>query len=320
MTSHIWTTLTRGDRDFDKDINKRSVAAARKHLTGPYALHKKLGTLIRTDRPYYKERIDGIIGQFEETAEGIQEAPPMMPIPVGDMTIRIKYYTAALVLSKNRVEDEGGGLIQKLVPKISERAIEKMEIDFQTLFFGNPTVYNPLRDLRDGVALGSTAHPAGPYGALSGNAFGAPTQLSETALAQVVSSFMAVRDDNGDLAPIMATTFTLGVHPSKLQAARQLVLSLSSTVDYKNSGVRNSATVGGITWEVVPMLYSQNANAWFVVADDDEGTGLTIVARKLPTAPKKIIRENPEQIQYFGEMRYGMAATDWRRFFFSPGA
>lgn len=318
--SHIWTTLSRGDRDFDRDIDNRTVAAARKHLTGPYAFHKRFADVRNINRPFLKDRVDGIIGQFQEIAEGPQEAPPMQIIPVVDMSIRVKYYGAALVLSKNRVDDEGGGLIQKLVPKIIERAIEKIEIDTQNVIFVNPTVYDPMRDLRDGVALASTAHPAGPYGATWGNTFAAPTALSETSLAQVVSSFMALRDDNGDLAPAMVTRFTLAVHPTKLQSTRQLVMSLSSTADYKNSGVRNAATVGGITWDVIPALYSQNVNAWAVRAEDGDMGGITIAARQMPQAPRKIIRENPDQVQYFSTMRYGMGITDPRGLFYSAGA
>lgn len=320
MGNHIWTTLTRGDRDFERDIDKRSVAAARKHLEGPYALHKRLFDVIRTDRPYWSERIDGITGNVEEIAEGIQEAPPMMPVPLGDLKIRVKLYAAALILSKERVDDEGAPIIQKMVPKIMERHMERIEIAASNMILVNPTVYDPLRDLRDGVALASTAHPAGPYGELWGNTFSVSTALSETALASVVSSFMAVRDDNGDLAPMMVTKYTLGVHPTKLQYARQLVLSLSSTADYKNSGVRNSATVGGITWDVVPLLYSQNTNAWFVEAEDGGESGFTMVARQLPNAPRKIIRDNPDQVQYLSKARWGMGVTNPRKFFYSAGA
>lgn len=321
MTAHIWTTLTRGDRDFDRDLDNRTVAKARTFLTGPYALHKRIGEIkTLSNRPYYKERVDGIIGQFEETAEGTQEAPPLMPLAVVDMLIRVKYFTASLNLSKNRVEDEGGGLIQSLVPKIVERGIERIEIDFQNMVLNTATTYNPLRDLRDGVALASTAHPAGPYGLTYGNTFAAPVALSETSLSQVSSSFMAIRDDNGDLAPRMPKRFILTVHPSKYNYALQLTQSLSTTTDYKNAGVKNAATVGNVTWEVVQALYQTSTTAWSVTADDGEGTGLIIAARKLPTAPKKIIRENPEQVQYFSEMRYGMGVTDPRNFFFTAGA
>lgn len=317
----VWTTLTRGDRDFERDIDKRSVAGARRFLEGPYALHKRLGTLIQLkDRPYYTERVDGIIGRPQEIAEGTQEAPPMMPIDVADMKLRVKLFAGALVLSKERVDDEGAPLIQKLAPKMTERGLEAIEISFQQMLLLNPTVYNPQRDLRDGVAWASTAHPVGPYGDTWGNTFATPTVLSETALATVVSSFMSVRDDNGDLAPLMPTRFLLCVHPSMLQQARQLVMSMSSTADYKNSGVRNLTNVGDITWEVLPLLYSQNTNAWFVVAldgEDDSSTGLTIVARQLPTAPRKIIRENPDQVQYLSKARWGMGITDPRHIFWS---
>lgn len=320
MGTHIWTSFSRGDRDFDRDIDKRSVVAARNHLMGGKTLQSKVGTVINTNRPYWKERIDGIIGGFEETAEGIQEANPLMPINVADITLRVKYYTAALVLSKNRVNDDGLGLIQKLVPKIMERAIERQEIDFQNMMLGNPTVYDPYRDQRDGVALASVAHPAGPYGALWGNTPATPGALTEQNLATAVSSFMAVRDDNGDLAPLMPQKFLLIVHPSRYQYALQLVNSTSSTADYKNSGVVNAIREGGISYEVYPALYMQSTTAWELIAADQGDTGAVIIQNIAPTVPRKDIKYNPEQVQYFSEMRYSMGITDPRRIFYNPGA
>lgn len=316
-----WTTLTRGDRDFDTDINKRSVVAARTHLTGNKTLQSKVAQVITINRPYYTERVDGIIGGFEETAEGIQEAPPMSPITVADIKVRPKYYTAALVLSKNRVMDDGLGLIQKLTPKITERAIERIEIDFQNMVLNDPTTFNPERDQRDGVALASAAHPVGPFGLLSGNVAATPSALTEASLAQGVTSFMSIRDDNGDLAPRMPTRFLLIVHPSRMLYAQQLTKSLSSTADQKNSGVINPvSSANGLNFEVYPALYQQNVNAWMLIAMDGDDSGLLIVMRMPPTAPKKIIRENPEQVQYFSEMRYAMAINDWRGVYYNAGA
>jgi hypothetical protein len=315
-----WTTLTRGDRDFDRDITKRSVIGAREHLTGPKTLMTKIGQIVTTDRPYYSERIDGIIGGFEETAEGTQEAPPMSPITVADIKLRVKYYTAALVLSKNRVEDDGLGLVQKLAPKITERAIERQEIDFQNMVLNTPTVFNAQRDQRDGVPLASASHPTGPYGALSGNVAGTPSALTESSLATAVTSFASIIDDNGDPAPTMPKKFLLIVHPSRVLYAQQLTKSLSSTADQKNSGVINPvSSANGLSFEVWPAYYQTSVTAWMLVAVDDDGTGLLIVQRKPPTAPKKIIRENPEQAQWFSEMRYGMGVSDWRKIYYNAG-
>lgn len=318
-----WTTLTRGDRDFDMDINKRSVIAARRHLDSSKTLFTKVGQVVTTTRPYYSERIDGITGTFEETAEGTQEAPPMTPITVADIKLRVRYYTTALVLSKNRVEDDGLGLIQKLVPKIPERAAERMEIDFQNMILNTATTVDAVRDQRDGVALASTSHPTGPFGALSGNVAATPGALSESTLSTAVTSFMSIIDDNGDPAPRMPTRFVLIVHPSRILYAQQLVKSLSSTADAKNSGVINPvSSANGLTFEVYPAYYQTSVNAWSLIALDavDGESGLLVVMRKPPTAPKKIIRENPEQIQYFSEMRYAMGVSDWRNFYYNAGS
>ena len=325
MANHIWTTLTRispdgtrGDRDFDKDIDKRNVVAARDFLNGPKSARNALGTEVSTDRPYYQERVDGITGQWEETAEGIQEAPPFTPINVADMKVRVKYYTAALVLSKNRFEDEKFGLIQNLVPKILERGLERIEIDFQNKFINTATTFDATRDLRDGVALASTLHPAGLNGAVYGNTLAVPSALSESTLATAITSFMGVRDDNGDVAPMLGTKFQLFVHPSRILFAQQLCKSLSSTADYKNSGVISQvAASNGFQWEIIPMFYQQNVNAWGIVMVTSDGTGLNVVMRRAPSNPKKIVRENPEQLQYFSEMRYAMYAADPRKYFFS---
>lgn len=316
-----WTTLTRGDRDFDTDLNERSVVGMRKHLAGPKTLFNKLGVTVSTTRPYYTQRIDGIIGTPEEIAEGTQEAPPMTPINVADIRIRPRLYASALVLSQERVDDDGLGLVQKLAPKVLERMLERIEIDFQNMILGSPTVYNADRDQRDGVALASASHPVGPYGILSGNVAGTPSALTESSLATAVTSFMSQYDDNGDVAPLMPQKFILTVHPSKLLYAQQLTKSLSSTADYKNSGVINPVSgANGLTFEVFPALYQTSTTAWSLTAVDEGESGMVVVMRKMPNAPEKLIKKNPDQVQYVSKMRYSMAITDWRRFYYNAGA
>ena len=189
------------------------------------------------------------------------------------------------------------------------------------LFDGAPVAFLGLRNQRDGVALASAAHPTGPFGALSGNLAGTPGALTESSLALAVTSFASIIDDNGDMAPMLPKKFVLAVHVSRMLYAQQLVKSLSSTADNKNSGVINPVSASnGLTFEVVPVFYQQNVNAWNLVAVDEGKSGLLIVQRMAPTRPKKIIRENPEQVQYFSEMRYAVAIRDWRRFYHNPGS
>jgi len=328
VATHIWTTLTRlgangvtGDRDFDQDIDKRSVVKAREFIKGPKSARTLMGTTVNITRPYYQEQVDGIVGSWNETAEGIQEANPMSPIQVANMRVRAKYYTASLVLSKNRVEDEKFGIIQNLVPKILERGLEKMEIDFQNLFINTASTYNALRDQRDGVALASTSHTAGPYGGTWGNLAATPSAMSESTIAQGITSFMSIIDDNGDVAPMAATEFLLFCHPSRLLYAQGLAKSLSSTADYKNSGVINTISpANGIKITVVPMYFQASVTAWGLLALGTDGdTGLKVVVRKSPETPRKIVRENPDQLQYFSDMRYTMFASDPRNTYFNAG-
>lgn len=316
-----WTTLTRGDRDFDMDINKRSVVAARDHLRSDSVLFNKVGQAITINRPYYSERIDGLTGGVQEMAEGTQEAPPLTPVNVADIKLRPRLYGAGLNLSKERVDDAGLLLPQSLVPKILERMFERVEIDFQNLLINTATTFNAERDQRDGVALGSAAHPVGQTGTLSSNVAGTPSALSESSLSAAITSFMSIYDDNGDFAPRRPKKFLLLVHPTKMLYAMQLVKSLSSTADYKNSGVLNPvSSANGFNIEVMPAWYQQSATQWTLISVDQGDSGLLVVMRQPPGAPQKIVRQNPDQVQWYSKMRYAIGFNDWRNVYVNLGA
>lgn len=322
MATHIWTTLTQGDTPYDADINKRSIGGARKHLQNGNLLMNRLGNKIDINRPYYKRSVTVLDGNWQEIAEGIEERPTMNPRDVVNMLVRVKLYGASIVVSKQRMNDEGYGYIQGLVPTMTERAVERMEIDFYNMLLNvGPTTFDAYRDQRDGVSLYNVAHPAGPNGGTYGNTVASGSALSETSLSQAITYFMTIRNDSGDLNPWMGNKFTLVVHPSQLLKARQLVRSTASTADAKNSGVTNPVS-DGIDITVVPGLYLASTTAWLLAAEgSDVGDGgADIVIRDMPGAPFKNVKYNPDQIQWLGDMRYTMYVSDPRRFFYNPGA
>lgn len=322
MATHIWTTLTQGDTAYDADINKRSIGGARKHLENSMLLMNRLGNKININRPYYKESVTVLDGQWQEIAEGIEERPTMNPRDVVNMQVRVKLYGSAIVVSKQRMNDEGYGYIQKLVPTMTERAVERMEVDFYNMLLNvNPTTFDPYRDQRDGVSLYNIAHPAGVNGGSYGNTVSTGSPLSETSLSQAITYFMTIRNDSGDLNPYMGNKFTLVVHPSKYLYARQLVRSTGSTADNKNEGVTNPVQ-DGIDITVIPGLYMTSTTAWLLAAEgmDTNDGGADIVIRDMPGAPVKHVTYNPDQIQWLGDMRYTNYVSNPRRFFYNPGA
>lgn len=323
MATHIWTTLTQGDTPYDADINKRYIGGLRDHLTGDKLLSRQLGLWENINRPYYKGQITVLDGQWQEIAEGIESRPTMNPRDVAAFNVRVRLYGAAIVVSKQRMNDEGYGYIQKLVPTMGQRGLERMEIDFYNMILnGNVTGYDAYRDQRDGLALYSTAHTAGLNGATYGNTPATPSALGEASLSQGITYFMSLRDDSGDLAPWMGKEFVLVVHPSRLLYAQQLVKSLGSTADYKNSAVINPVGPGnGLNITVVPGLYLASTTAWLLAAKNtgDQG-GAEIKVRDMPDAPVKNVTYNPDQIQWLSDMRYTMFVSNPRWFYYNPGA
>lgn len=322
MATHIWTTLTQDNTPYDADINKRAIGGARNHLASGKLLMTKLGNRININRPYYKSSVTVLDGQWQEIAEGIEERPTMNPRDVVNMQVRVKLYGAAIVVSKQRMNDEGYGYIQKLVPTMTERALERMEVDFYNMIMNvNPTTYDPYRDQRDGVSLYNVAHGAGVNGATYGNTPASGSPLSETSLSQAITYYMSIRNDAGDLAPWMGNKFVLVVHPSRYLYAQQLVKSLSSTADAKNSGVINPVSrANGLEIEVVPGLYQVSTTAWLLAAvGDNEDGGADIVVRDAPGAPVKNVKYNPDQIQWLSDMRYTLYVSDPRKFYYNPG-
>lgn len=322
MATHIWTTLTQSDTAYDADINYRYIGGLRDHLSGDKLLSRQLGMWTNINRPYYKGSVTVLDGAWQEIAEGIEARPTMNPRDVANFNVRVKLYGAAIVVSKQRMNDEGYGYVQKLVPTMGQRGIERMEVDFYNMILnGNITSYDSYRDQRDGVSLYNTAHPAGLNGASYGNTPASGSALSETSLSQGITYFMSLRDDSGDLSPWMGKSFVLVVHPSRLLYAQQLVKSLGSTVDYKNSAVINPvSSANGINITVVPGLYLASTTAWLLAAKqtDDMG-GARVIVRDMPDTPYKNVEYNPDQIQWLSDMRYTMFIDNPRGFYFNAG-
>lgn len=323
MATPVWTTNTLPDQ-YNADFNKRYFDKTVAYLNGPNTLLKRAARIVNTNRPYWKGTITTLRGNWGEVAEGIQEAPTVRPEKVRDMQVQIKLVKGVLAVSREQVEDDlasGSGYVPSLAPKFAERGPKMLELDITDTFFNTGFVANALRDVRDGVALFSTAHPAGNSGIFYGNTPAVASALSETSLGQGVAYFRSgIYGDDGDLHPMLNTnTFDLYVHPDLESYAHQLVKSMGSTTDNKNEGVVNPVGPTGLwTINVVPVPYLTNRKAWFLTPRGEE-SGLIVLMRTMPGAPEKIQRQNPDQWQWQGRMRYGLFVEDPRLIYGNPG-
>lgn len=324
MATPVWTTSLLPDQ-FNGDFNKRYFDASVKFLNGPNTLQKRLTRIVDTKRPYWKGTITTLRGNWGEVAEGIQEAPVVRPEKVRDMQVPIKLVKGVMAVSREQLEDDaanGYGYVSSLAPKFAERGPKMLELDITDTFLNTGFTSNPYRDVRDGVSLFNTAHPAGNSGITYGNMPATGSALSETTLAQAVSYFRAgIYGDDGDLQPMTeANRFILFVGADLELYANQLVKSLGSTVDNKNSAVINPVgPSNGINFDVVVVPYLTNRRAWFVQPVGEE-SGLVTLMRVRPGAPERITRENPDQVQWQGRMRYGLFVENPRLIYGNPGA
>lgn len=326
MASPVWTTPTIPS-NYDNDFNKRYFTSLIKYLQGSNLLYRRMGTAINTKRPNWKGTITTLLGDWGEVAEGIQEAPPLRPAPVTKMEARVKLVKGILAVSREQLEDDeatGMNYVNALIPKFAERGVRRLEQDFTNTFINNAYTYDPLRDLRDSTSLINVSHTAGASGIVYGNRPAVSTALSESALQNAISYYyVGIYDDAGDLVPMLdQKDFTLYVHPSRYLFARQLVKSTGSTADYKNSGVLNSiGSDNGINITVVPVPYQISTTQWTLTPDNlaEDDAGLIVLMRVAPSAPERITRQNPDQSQWQGRMRYGLFAANPRPIYGSQG-
>ncbi|KQR22868.1 hypothetical protein [Deinococcus sp. Leaf326] len=325
MATPVWTTGTLPDQ-FNGDFNKRYFDKQIEYLKGPNTLLKRLTREIPTTRGYWKGTITTLRGNWGEVAEGIQEAPVVRPEKVRDMQVPIKLVKGIMAVSREQMEDDaanGYGYVTSLAPKFAERGPKMLELDITDTFINTAFTLNTLRDVRDGVPLLSTAHPAGLSGLSYGNTPATAVALSETAISQAISYFRSgIYDDGGDLHPLLnVTDFDLFVHPDLEAYAHQLVKSYASVADNKNEGVINPVGPRGLfNINVVPVPFQTNRRAWFMRPTVGQAeSGMIVLMRTAPGAPEKIQRQNPDQWQWQGRMRYGLFVEDPRYFYGSPG-
>jgi len=323
MATPVWTTNTLPEQ-YTGDFNQRYFDKTIAYLKGPNTLLKRATRIVNTTKNNWKGTITTLTGNWGEVAEGIQEAPTVRPQKVGDMEARIKLVKGVLAVSREQVEDDvasGAGYVASLAPKFAERGPKMLELDITDTFFNRAFTLDALRDVRDGVALLSTAHPAGLTGLTYANKPAVAAALSETSLGAGISYFRSgILDDSGDLMPLLnVTSFDLFVHPSQEGYAHQLVKSLSSTADNKNEGVINPVGPNGLfSINVIPLPYLTNTKAWFLMPRGEQ-SGLIVLMRTMPGAPERIQRQNPDQWQWQGRMRFGLFVDDPRMIYGSEG-
>lgn len=325
MATPVWTTNTLPDQ-FNADFNKRYFDKQIEYLKGQNTLRARLTRQVDTKRPYWKATITTLRGNWGEVAEGIQEAPTVRPEKVRDMQVGIKLVKGVMAVSREQMEDDqaaDSGYIASLAPKFAERGPKMLELDITDMMLNTAFTANANRDVRDGVSLLNVAHPAGNSGVTYGNKPATAIALSETAISQGISYFRAgIYDDGGDLHPLLnVTSFDLFVHPDLEAYAHQLVKSYASTSDNKNEGVINPVGPRGMfSINVIPVPYLTNRRAWFMRPAPGQGeNGLILLMRTPPGAPERIQRQNPDQWQWQGRMRYGLFVEDPRFLYGSEG-
>lgn len=323
MATSIWTT-NKLPGQFDADFNKRYFDKTIEYLKGPNTVFRRATRVVNTTRPFWKGTITTLRGNWGEVAEGIQEAPVVTPEKIRDMYVPIKLVKGVLAVSREQMEDDvanGSGYVASLSPKFAERGPKMLELDSTDVFFNRAFTYDSNRDVRDGVALLSTLHPAGVSGLTYGNKPAAAQALSETSLGQAIAYLRGgILGDDGDLHPLLnVTEFDLWVSVDQETYAHQLTKSVGSTADNKNEGVVNPmGPTGKYTINVIPLPYLTNRKAWFVTPRGVE-SGLITLMRTMPGAPERIQRQNPDQWQWQGRMRYGHFVEDPRYIYGSEG-
>lgn len=321
MSTPTWTTELL-PAQFDANVNKHYTTGLLNYLNNGQLLHRRLGNNVQLKNGKWRGSVYALMGDVQEVAEGIEEAPPLRPEHVVDMNARVKLIKGAMIVSREIMEDDaasGAGYINALLPKLAERGPRALEMDFVDTFINRGFEYDPRRDLRDGKALFAVDHTAG--GRTYGNMPAVGSALTEDTLAQAIGYFMSgIVGDDGFAQPMVGLTeFDLFVHPDRLLYAQQLTKSLSSTADYKNSGVINPVGASnGFKINVIASPFQTRRNQWTITPVGQE-SGLLVLVRVPFGAPEKIIRQNPDQVQWQIRSRYQLANIDPRYVYSNPG-
>ncbi|MDO4264238.1 MAG: hypothetical protein Q4C67_08565, partial [Deinococcus sp.] len=151
MSTPTWTTDLL-PAQFDANVNKHYTTGLLNYLNNGQLLHRRLGNNVQLKNGKWRGSVYALMGDVQEVAEGIEEAPPLRPEHVVDMNARVKLIKGAMIVSREIMEDDaasGAGYINALLPKLAERGPRALEMDFVDTFINRGFEYDPRRDLRD---------------------------------------------------------------------------------------------------------------------------------------------------------------------------
>jgi hypothetical protein len=325
MSTHQWSTLTLPNSQYDKDVDKTYFSTLKGMWDGGDLLYRKVGFLRELKRGFFRDIVVAGARLYEPAAEGVGEAKTYVPRKVADMRAELTTYKAALVITRENMDDDFKSYIGQYTAELARYGEYSIEQTFVNKFLNitTGTVYDPTRDLRDGVSLYNVAHPVGLNGFVVSNLAATPSALSESSLAQALTSFTYTRNDDGLYLPQMIKKYWLVVHVSKMPTALQIVKSMSSLSDYKNDGVPSLINAIGLDIEVVTSPFLTSVDAWFLVAQDtaldQQGRGLVVAYKDMPKVEKKV-NIDPDWVKYIGRFRLTMVATDYRSVYANEGA
>lgn len=157
----------------------------------------------------------------------------------------------------------------------------------------------------DGVPLLSTAHPT-VGGFLQSNTLAIPSQISESALEQMVTQIALAEDDRGMLIGLQAVK--LIAHPSqRFQLAR--ILQSAQRVGTTDNDINALKALDVFAAQPVFVSRLTNPNAWFIKTDVMDG--LKLKQRKAPK-PRFTVDFETGAVKTIVSERYAVGYEDRR--------
>lgn len=208
-------------------------------------------------------------------------------------------------------------MIQNYLKLLGAYGIETVDQIFMNMFnYG----FNAAYATYDGQPLFSTAHPLRNASGTFANRPAVGSALSETSLAEALTYFMSIPNDDG--VAFSMTPVALIVHPTRRLLADQILLS-ASAFGQPNSGIRNLVTAYS-SLQVFSSPKLTNPNAWFVAAGKSEimgmghGLDLWFTQQGLPSIDI-VQQSDPTATKYIGAYRVAPTVTKVRGIYGNPG-
>lgn len=233
------------------------------------SLREKLFKVVNTQRDIYQTSESHDIDLFNEMSEG-EDYTYKAPKQGANKTLVIKKYGLGFSISEEAVDDGKFDHIRSMMEKLADSGRETQEISAMNIFnngFSSVTT-------ADGVAAFSSSHTL-PSGGTFRNTLSTAADLSPTSLRTAITDFAQVFvGDHGIIKNIKPKI--LLVAESQRQYAKEL-LGSQLKPDTSDNNINTLADEGIM---VVASPHLTDDDAWFLLADPSDDTGLRIIKRK----------------------------------------